>query len=231
MAPSVTGVFAFLKHCGVLASGFATDADVKQAVTSWLPTLDTVILRPDTSYIATVGKMLKCQWLLRGSPMCSFCCPCATYTQKSDKRSWRQSFLTSFFKISLNFLQNLANNLQYSCRFCKCKQSYTANILTLIHILCSVTIYWVNCFGLVHVGNSLLIWHVQMLHWVKFLNIKKINTHSLVNKNHKVSICIDIQSEHNYVILSGIIQHINYMFRPLLGHHQVVPSLQSNCIT
>ena len=97
MAPSVTGVFAFLKHCGVLASGFATDADVKQAVTSWLPTLDTVILRPDTSYIATVGKMLKCQWLLRGSPMCSFCCPCATYTQKSEKRSWRQSFFTSFF--------------------------------------------------------------------------------------------------------------------------------------
>jgi len=30
----------------------------------------------------------------------------------------------------------------------------------------------------------------------------------------KYQLCIDIQSEHNYVILSGIIQRINYMFRP-----------------
>jgi hypothetical protein len=43
--------------------------------------------------------------------------------------------------------------------------------------------------------------------------------------------CIDIQSEHNYVVLSSIIQRISYMFRPLLGHHQVALSLQSNCIT
>jgi hypothetical protein len=47
----------------------------------------------------------------------------------------------------------------------------------------------------------------------------------------KYWIYIDIQSEYNYVILSGIIQRINYMFRPLFGHHQVVLSLQSNCIT
>jgi hypothetical protein len=61
MARSVTGVFAFLKHCGVLASGFATDADVKQAVTSWLPTLDTELFYVGIQvYIATVGKMLKC---------------------------------------------------------------------------------------------------------------------------------------------------------------------------
>jgi hypothetical protein len=53
----------------------------------------------------------------------------------------------------------------------------------------------------------------------------------LINKNHKVSIYIDIQSEHNDIILSGIIKHINYMFRPSLGHHQVVPSLLRNCIT
>jgi hypothetical protein len=33
---------------------------------------------------------------------------------------------------------------------------------------------------------------------------------------------------YNNVILSGIIQRISYMFRPLLGHHQVVLSLQSN---
>ena len=31
----------------------------------------------------------------------------------------------------------------------------------------------------------------------------------------KYQICIDIQSEHNYVILSGVIQRNNYMFRPL----------------
>jgi hypothetical protein len=55
--------------------------------------------------------------------------------------------------------------------------------------------------------------------------------HSFVNKNHEVSICIDIQSEHNYVILSGVIQRTNYMFRPLFGHRQIVLSLQSNCIT
>jgi len=46
----------------------------------------------------------------------------------------------------------------------------------------------------------------------------------------KYQICIDIQSEHNYVILWGIIQRINYMFRPLLGHHQVALRLQINCI-
>jgi hypothetical protein len=48
---------------------------------------------------------------------------------------------------------------------------------------------------------------------------------------HKHQIWVDIQSEHNYVILSGIIQRIDYMFRPLLGHHQVVLSLHSNGIT
>jgi len=32
--------------------------------------------------------------------------------------------------------------------------------------------------------------------------------------------------EDNYVILSDILQRINYMFRPLFGHHQVVLSLQ-----
>jgi len=32
-------------------------------------------------------------------------------------------------------------------------------------------------------------------------------------------------------VLSCIIQRINYMFRPLLGHNQVVPILQGNCIT
>jgi len=31
----------------------------------------------------------------------------------------------------------------------------------------------------------------------------------------KYQICIDIQSEHNYVILSCVVQRISYMFRPL----------------
>jgi len=46
----------------------------------------------------------------------------------------------------------------------------------------------------------------------------------------KYQVCIDIQPEHNYIILYGIIQRINYMFRPLLGCYQVALSLQSNCI-
>jgi hypothetical protein len=50
-------------------------------------------------------------------------------------------------------------------------------------------------------------------------------------RNNKVLKCIDIQSEHNYVILPGISQRIDYMFQPLLGYHQVALSLQSNCVT
>ena len=57
---------------------------------------------------------------------------------------------------------------------------------------------------------------------------------ALQSKNRAVTInshmCIDIQSEHIYVILFCIIQSISYMFRPLLGHHQVALSLQCNCI-
>jgi len=45
-----------------------------------------------------------------------------------------------------------------------------------------------------------------------------------------IYIWIDVQSEHNYVILSNFIQRINYMFQPLLCHHQVVLILGSNCI-
>jgi len=47
----------------------------------------------------------------------------------------------------------------------------------------------------------------------------------------KYQICIDIQSEHNYVILLGVIQCINYIFRPLyLAIIRFVLSLQSNRI-
>jgi len=47
----------------------------------------------------------------------------------------------------------------------------------------------------------------------------------------KYHICIDTQVEHNYVILSVIVQGISYMFRPLFAHHQVLLRLQTNCIT
>ena len=50
-----------------------------------------------------------------------------------------------------------------------------------------------------------------------------------LNPITKYQICIDIRSEHNYAILPCSMQRINYMFRPLLGHHQVVLNLQSNC--
>jgi hypothetical protein len=41
---------------------FVTDADVKQAVTSWLQTFDTYFFYTDTNLGAMVGQMLKCQW-------------------------------------------------------------------------------------------------------------------------------------------------------------------------
>ena len=36
-----------------------------------------------------------------------------------------------------------------------------------------------------------------------------------VNQITKFQICIDVQSEHNYFILSGVTRRVNYMFRPL----------------
>jgi hypothetical protein len=51
-----------------------------------------------------------------------------------------------------------------------------------------------------------------------------------VVSNHKYK-KLNIQPQHNYVILPGIIQRINYMFQPLLGRHQVVLSSQCNSIT
>jgi hypothetical protein len=45
----------------------------------------------------------------------------------------------------------------------------------------------------------------------------------------KYQICIDIQSEHNYVMLLGVIQCFNYIFQPLyLAIIRFVLSLQSN---
>jgi hypothetical protein len=41
---------------------FATDANMQQAVTSWLQTLDTDFFYTDTNLGAMVGQMLKCQW-------------------------------------------------------------------------------------------------------------------------------------------------------------------------
>jgi hypothetical protein len=46
----------------------------------------------------------------------------------------------------------------------------------------------------------------------------------------KYQMCIDIKPEHNYIILSCVIQRISHMYRPLLGCYQVTLSLQSNCI-
>lgn len=46
---------------------FATDADMKQAVTYTLPQF----LHGDVSFGATMGQMLKCQWQLCGVMMCT----------------------------------------------------------------------------------------------------------------------------------------------------------------
>ena len=63
--------------------------------------------------------------------------------------------------------------------------------------------------------------------WV--LNFDRINSSEMGEKSQSINYVQYIQSEHNYTILSSSIQRINYMFRPLLGHHQVVLNLQSNC--
>jgi hypothetical protein len=51
------------------SKGFATDADMKQAVTSWLKTIHTIFFYTKIySFGATVGPVLTCrQWLDRGS--------------------------------------------------------------------------------------------------------------------------------------------------------------------
>jgi len=58
-------------------------------------------------------------------------------------------------------------------------------------------------------------------------------TRSLKVRLHfsKYQVCIDIQSEHNYVILSGVTIYQLHVSATLLGHYQVVLNLQSNCIT
>jgi len=49
------------------------------------------------------------------------------------------------------------------------------------------------------------------------------------NQIIKYQLCIDVQSEHNYVILSGVIQlHVS---ANLLDHYQVILTLQSNGVT
>ena len=55
-------------------------------------------------------------------------------------------------------------------------------------------------------------WNVYM--YVYVFNFEESHAHC-VNQSTKYQMCIDIESEHNYVISSGVIQRINYMFRPL----------------
>jgi len=65
---------------------------------------------------------------------------------------------------------------------------------------------------------------------IKF-NFEESHPHC-VNRITKYQICVAVQSEHNCVILLSVIQHTNYMFRPLyLTIIRFVLSLQSNCIT
>jgi len=58
----------------VIVEQFATEANVKQAVTYWLHTLDTTSFHArNTSLSVRVEQMLKCQWWLRGSLVCTIC--------------------------------------------------------------------------------------------------------------------------------------------------------------
>ena len=65
MWPSDFDPFGLLKK-GLTGKRFATDVDVRQAVTFWLQTRDIdFFLRQYTSLGATLGQMLKFQWWLR----------------------------------------------------------------------------------------------------------------------------------------------------------------------
>jgi len=62
MWPSDFDPFGLLKK-GLTGKRFATDVDVRQAVTFWLQTRDIdFFLRQYTSLGATLGQMLKFQW-------------------------------------------------------------------------------------------------------------------------------------------------------------------------
>jgi len=58
--------------------------------------------------------------------------------------------------------------------------------------------------------------NIMQLQMLNNLSRAKFDESRVLGCTHtKHQMCIDIQSEHNYVILSGVIQRINYMFRPL----------------
>ena len=62
---------------------FAAGVNVKQAVTSWLHTLDKDILCVGIqALVPQWAKCLNCQWWLHGDLMCTICYVCAMYTVK-----------------------------------------------------------------------------------------------------------------------------------------------------
>jgi hypothetical protein len=67
---------------------------------------------------------------------------------------------------------------------------------------------------------------LDLTHWkLRWKSVVRQHNGQQVGNSHSIK-CVEIYSENTTVILSGIIHCINYMFRPLLGHHQVVLSLQ-----
>jgi hypothetical protein len=73
MGPSDINLFGSLKK-HLAGKQFVTDANVKQAVISWPLTLwHRFHLRWGTSFSATLGQMLKCQWWPHGNPVCTIC--------------------------------------------------------------------------------------------------------------------------------------------------------------
>jgi hypothetical protein len=78
--------FHFFRHHKKHLDGkqFAADADMKQAVISWLQRLDTFLLHQDTSLGAMVGQMLTCQYCSCWGLMCTICYLSATYTLTSE---------------------------------------------------------------------------------------------------------------------------------------------------
>ena len=91
---------------------FPTDADAKQAVTSWPQTLHSDFFYAGIQ--ALVQRWDKCQWRYRGGLMCSICHPCAIYTSKSEYISRYLGLLAYFFKelfVSNDLPQNLVPHL------------------------------------------------------------------------------------------------------------------------
>jgi len=103
LSPSDFQLFGHLK-IHLAGKQFATDANVKEALTSYLQTHYTCFfffLCRDTTLSVAVEQVLKCQWRLQRSLMCAICFKIAIHTSKSDKVLRVRVFVTLISETSL----------------------------------------------------------------------------------------------------------------------------------